>query len=157
LGATAADTVFVTREGITGVSVPFTVLYGATGGSFVGIRFLGGSGADTIVVQSTLAGGPTTVNSGGGGGSLVVPFTSTLASGLLTGLAGPLTVDGGGGSNSLLVSEAGTKAGDTVALSGMTITTGSVPLPITYLATGGSFAAGIQLFTGSGNDVVRVL
>src|SRR5262249_57733980 len=79
------------------------IKYSAGGGTFGAINLTTGSGADTVNVQGTLAGGTTTVNTGGGNDVVNVSSPTKL----LTGLAGPLVIDAGAGANQLTVRESG--------------------------------------------------
>ena len=107
-GISTADTVLVTNGQISSAVIPFTINYQATGGTFGGgINLLTGSGADTVNVQSTLAGGTTAINTGGGNDTINVSSNAPTNTGNLAGLAGTLSIDGGAGSNTLNVSESG--------------------------------------------------
>jgi hypothetical protein len=156
-GSSSADTVLLTNDAISSAVVPFTIDYSATGGSFGGgINLSTGSAADTVNVQSTLTGGTTTVDTNGGGDTINVSSNAPTNTGNLTGLAGTLTIDGGAGSNTLNVSESGSSSADTVLLTNDAISSAVVPFTINYSASGGTFAGGINLSTGSAGDTVNV-
>jgi hypothetical protein len=94
-GRSTPDRVFFTNVGIAGTSPSFLILYKATGGNFShGVDFVAGSGNDTLIVQSKLAGVPMAIYAGLGDDTFDVGVTSA------SGYSG-LTVDGGGGNNFL--------------------------------------------------------
>ena len=156
-GSSTADTVLVTNSQISSTVVPFTINYQATGGTFAGgINLSTGSAADTVNVQSTLTGGTTSINTGGGNDTVNVSSNAPTDTGNLAGLAGTLSINAGAGSNTLNVSESGSSTADTVLVTNSQISSTVVPFTINYQATGGTFAGGINLSTGSAADTVNV-
>ncbi|MGD0900739.1 MAG: hypothetical protein ABR915_23145, partial [Thermoguttaceae bacterium] len=156
-GIAAADTVLVTSSQISSTVIPFTINYQATGGTFAGgINLTTGSGGDTVNVQSTLTGGTTAINTGAGNDTINVSSNAPTDTGNLAGLAGTLSIDGGAGSNTLNVSESGSATPDTVLVTNNQISSTVIPFTINYKATGGTFAGGINLTTGSGGDTLNI-
>ncbi|HVX59378.1 MAG TPA: autotransporter-associated beta strand repeat-containing protein, partial [Pirellulales bacterium] len=156
-GSAAADTVLVTSSQISSAITPFTINYSATGGTFAGgINLFTGSVGDTVNVQSTLAGGTTSINTGGGADVINVSSNAPTNTGDLLGLDGSLAIDGGTGSNTLNVSESGSAAADTVLVTSSQISSAITPFSISYSATGGTFGGGVNLSTGSAGDTINV-
>jgi hypothetical protein len=150
-GSPTPDTVTLTGTAISGTAAPFTINYSASGGTFGTINLTTGSGADTVNVQGTLAGGTTTVNTGGGNDVLNVSSPTNL----LTGLAGPLVVDAGAGANQLTVSESGSTTADNLTLSTTQVTSSVHGFTVTYQATGGTFRS-LTLTATQAADTITV-
>jgi hypothetical protein len=159
------DQVFLTGSNImSGVGTFATISYAATSGTFGGGVVLREGPANNIVnVQSTGAGAPTTV-AGLGGNDLFIVSSNGGGTGVLNGLQAPLAIDGGGGANTLIVGESSYAGNDQVTLTGSTIaSTSSDPtfipvfMPISYVATGGTFFGGVILRTGTGTNALSVL
>src|SRR5262249_21697397 len=136
---TAGQTLTVTSTSVVRNGVE-TVAY--TG--VEGLTVNGGDGGDTIQVLSTSAATPVTVN-GQGGDDRIVVSSDPSGNGVLSGLAGPLTVDGGSGSNALTTSESALGKSDSVLVTSTQITAGSIPFPILYQSTGGTFGGGVTV------------
>jgi fibronectin-binding autotransporter adhesin len=145
---TVTDAQVITRDSTASVSVRYL----ATGGSIGSVAARTGAGADTALVQSTLAGATTAINTGSGDDVLYVS-SAVGTGGTLDGLRGPLVLDAGAGSNFLVVSAAG-GGPDTLTLTGSSISD-TAGLSIAYQASGGSFA-GVNLATGPGDFRVYV-
>ncbi|MFO0967351.1 MAG: MBG domain-containing protein [Gemmataceae bacterium] len=111
-------------------------------------------GSDQVTITGDAAG--TALSVFGGDGADV--FDITTASGRLGQVLGaPVTLDGGTGSNQLIVDEAAATAGDVITvLANKILGEGPFPFTINYTATGGDFATGVQIMTGSSDDWVRV-
>jgi hypothetical protein len=145
----------------------FRVLYTATSGTFGGgLSLATGSGDDTIGAQATHPGDLTCVFTGAGNDYIELAPSVQRAGASITLLNGPLAIDAGTGSNMLLVNQKWRTVPDSVAL-----TAGSVystlatftanyalvkPFTVYYTATGGTFAGGLGLVTGTGDDRVTV-
>ncbi len=112
----------------------------------------GGLGADNISVQGSAPGTTVTIQSGAGNDSITV----SSATGTLDTFQGPLVVDGGAGSNKLTVSEAKSTTPDTINFTGTQITSASRGFALSYTASNGTFANGLAMYLGSGNDTVNV-
>jgi hypothetical protein len=94
---TTSDTVWVSAAAISRDTAAFRVFYRATGGTFGGgVVAALGSGPETVIVQSQLAGAPTTIYAQGGDDVFVVAVTAASA-------YADLTLDGGDGFDTLLV------------------------------------------------------
>src|SRR5262249_2428949 len=92
-----------------------------------------------------------------GAGNDTVSVAPTVGA-LGAGLGGTLSIDEGPGSNALSLSEAASPSGDTVFVTAASVGGGGAhPFGILYAATGGTFAGGIGLVTGPGNDTIGVL
>jgi hypothetical protein len=141
--------------GLYSISHPFSIGYLASrGGSFAnGVQVKMGSGGNTAYVQGVAAGSWMAVNTGAGDDRVVV----SSAAGTLDGFNGSLYLDEGAGNNALTVS--GASATQTVALgvNASVIYGLTHSFAINYTATGGTFAGGIVVQTGAGNDQVLVV
>src|SRR5262249_7800091 len=122
-----------------------------------GVIVTTGSGNDTAMIQSTLAGAPTLVSTGGGDDTIFVASSTNLAASVISGLAGPLTVDAGPGKNAPAVSEAAPTPADTVFITSAAIGTKNAPNAIWYKASGGTFGGGVTFIGGQGNDGFVIL
>src|SRR5439155_1689298 len=80
----------------------------------------------------------------------------TSAAATLDGIQGEVTLDAGSGSNLLYVNGVGQTANDTAVVTFNALFAASMPAPVVYTATGGTFGQGVILVTGSGNDSVFV-
>jgi hypothetical protein len=145
----------------------FQVLYAAVGGTYGGgLGLVAGSGDDTVGVQSTFPGDLTSIFTGAGNDYIQVATSLPRGNTSVTLLNGPLAIDAGSGSNTLLVNEAWRTAADSVVLTAgslsSTLPTFTVnnalvtPFTVYYAATGGTFAGGVGLITGAGDDHVTV-
>jgi mucin-19 len=76
--------------------------------------------------------------------------------GTLQRILGALTIDAGADNNTLNVSAFAEQAAKTSAVITDHQLTGLAPAVINYLATGGSFGHGINIWLGTGNDVLAV-
>lgn len=139
-------------------------------GAFVSYRdienltVLVGSGSNTINIRSTAAGVVTTSRGGSGDDTFNVSSDAPDNQGNLDGIRGDLVIDGAGGDNTLNVSDRGNTTGRGTALSNAVITDHSITGMtgdaggsgnIYYTASGG-FGGGVNIFNGSGDDVVTV-
>ena len=79
----------------------------------------------------------------------------TSMKGTLDNVAGVLNIDAGGGDNTLMVSDAGSRVGATGALLTNSLISGLAPADISYQASG-TFAGGITVWSGYGNDTIDV-
>ncbi len=94
---TTSDKVWVSAFAISRDTAAFRVFYRATGGTFAGgVVAVLGTGPETVIVQSQLAGAPTTIYAQGGNDIFSVAVTSASA-------YTNLTLDGGDGVDTLLV------------------------------------------------------
>ncbi len=146
------DAVTVTPTQIIGSGAsPFTINYGATGGSFGLIGLALGTGNNNVNVTGTP--GLMLITTGAGNNNVAV----TASSGLLGSvLKGPLSIDEGSGTNTLSVSEVNASTADSVVVSANAIVgDGTQPFVISYAATGGTFSS-IGLSLSSGNNAVGV-
>jgi hypothetical protein len=92
-----ADTVWLNNVAVARDKAPFLLWYRATGGSFGGgLTVVLGDGPETVVVQSQLAGTPTTVFGQGGDDTFFVAVVASSA-------YANLTLDGGPGNDALAV------------------------------------------------------
>jgi hypothetical protein len=131
---------------------PFTVYYGASGGGgFSQVDVLLGAGDDNVYLYGSTAGTTTAI----GGGSGNDNFFVSAPDGTLSGFAGGLYLDAGSGADSVIISEAASTAGDTLVVGAGGLYSLVHPFSIALVATqGGSFANGVTLLTGSGDDSV---
>jgi hypothetical protein len=173
------DQVVLTAVSLTsGLSTFAPINYVASGGSFGGgIALYTGAGDDFVNVQSTRAGTATAVFTGVGNDTIVVSSSTDATgngNGVLSLLQGPLTIDAGGGANQFIVSDVANASADAVTFTDHSITSdGGEFAPITYQATGGSFAvtptslaqttsagtliqAGIALLLGQANNTLHL-
>ncbi len=155
---TAADVVYLTATAIhaNGLGAG-NVYYRATGGNFGGAVTLSlGSGGNRVFLQGTQAGAPTLVQTGSGDDTVVVSSDPNPALGQLNTFAAPLTLDAGAGANLLLVSEAAKATSDTVWVTDHGVAFDGEQFTLFFRATGGTFARGIQVVEGTGNDTAIV-
>jgi Ca2+-binding RTX toxin-like protein len=127
-----------------------------------------GSGDDVLDVQGTSA----TTNIALGAGDERIYVSSQAAYGLDTGtdylrgnldaVRGALNIDAGSGRHLLMISDESALAGDDVeitdaASSAEILIDGLAPAPITFrAAAAGTFADGITIWAGAGDDTIRV-
>ncbi len=150
LGAAAGDNMVVTADAVYSPTFGYVVAYTPT---FTGgVSVATAPGASTVNVQGTVAGATTTVTTQG-----TDRVNVSSPAGTLDTLRGPLSVVAAAGAATLYVSEAGATAGDTVYLTADSIGSGSGSFIVNYTAAGGSFAGGVYVVTGAGNDTVNVL
>jgi hypothetical protein len=155
---TAAQTVYVTGQGVSSTALHAPLAYQDTGGTFgKGLNVTTGPGNDTVVVQSTAAGTPTVVNTGAGNDTVIVASTTNLAASTLGGLAGPLSIDAGPGANALTVSDAGSPGTNAYFITGSAIGPSDSPNAIWFKATGGNFNGGVNFVGGQANDTYVIL
>jgi len=150
--------------GMAGAADSVDVNYSATGGTFAaGIWIVTSGVADTVNVQSTLAGGPTYIITQGGADTINVSSDAPVNTGNLDAIAGLLVIDAGAGANVLNVVDATDATGDTsvvitnAKISGLAGAADDVD--IWYSATGGTFAGGINITTSNDpatGDEIRV-
>jgi hypothetical protein len=130
------------------------VFYSSAGGSFnQGVVVVTTDGNDTVSIFGTAANAPLSLFTGAGNDGITVAATA----GDQTTLLGPLTIDAGAGTNSLLLNEAFSTSPDSVLVTPTVLYDTSRGFAVSYTATGGSYGFGVQVLTGSGNDVVAVL
>src|SRR5262249_19577048 len=154
---TAPDTVVLTSTAITSWGLPGLIGYRATGGTLAGgLTLTTGSGADTVYVESTLAGASAQVLTDAGDDTIAVSSDPGLLGGLLSGVAGSLTVDAGAGSNKLTLSDRAQTAGNQFWVTDHGIAGSVMPFTVLFRASGGNFNRGIALVTGGGIDVIIV-
>jgi len=144
-GTEAADVLTLT----TTAAIRGTEVVGYSG--LEGLTAVTEGGDDTVLVQGTAA-ALTGVYTGTGNDTVTVRSAASR----LDTLPGTLLVDAGPGANALEVNEAGRTAADTVVLTAAVIYSTAVPFTVMYTATGGSFARGVYLQTGTGPDSVYV-
>ncbi|MGB0600229.1 MAG: hypothetical protein ACPGLY_26425, partial [Rubripirellula sp.] len=85
------------------------------------------------------------------------PITASVPlRGKLDGVLGSLDIEAGPGTNTLLISDVGSKVGDNVEVSKSRIR-GLAPVDIHYRASGGTYADGVFLWSGFGDDYVDVI
>jgi hypothetical protein len=155
-GAAGADTVTVTDHSVSGPG--FSVAYRATGGSFRGVNFATGQGADRVNVQSSAAGAVTGVLNFGGADTIDVCSDTVHNQGDLSGLKGLLLVEALAGSDLLVVSEAARQTADDVTVTGNSLSSGTgAGFAIAYAATAGASFAGVNFAAGAGDDTVNVV
>jgi hypothetical protein len=155
---TAAQTVYVTSQGVSSTALGAPLTYQDTGGTFSkGLNVTTGAGNDTVVVQSTAAGTPTVVNTGAGNDTIDVASTTNLAASVLSGLAGPLTIDAGPGANTLTVSDAGSTSTNAYFITGSAIGPSDSPNAIWFKSTGGNFNGGVNFVGGQASDTYVIL
>ncbi len=142
--------------GLTGAVVSRSGAFNINYDTFGVLEIDGGKGGNTFDLMGTAAGTTTTVNAGPGDDVIHVSSDAPADAGTLDGLKGPLEIDGQAGSNTLTISEGGSTTGDVVKLTSSQVVSAVVPFTIGYQATGGTFAGGIHLVTGSGDDAVNV-
>jgi hypothetical protein len=118
---------------------------------------IGGAGNDLFAVHATPAGSVTYLYGGAGDDSFQFSSDAPFDKGVTAGLRGPVVVDGGPGVNQLVVSDAGDPQGGFDALTPNEVLGAVAPNGIYFTATGGSFAGGVYLLTGSGDDLVYVV
>jgi len=149
--AAAADAATITNAAITGMA-PVTINYSATGdfGGGINVTATDAAPGDTLNVQSTLAGGTTTVNGGAGDDVFNVSSDAPVNAGTLNNLAGPLVLNGDGGTNTLFLSDAGDLADNIGTLTSTTLT-GLGTAGVTY-----ADMAALTLDLGSGNDTLTL-
>ncbi len=127
------------------------------------LAILLGGGDDVINVRGTSA--ATTLDLGAGderiyvasGAALGLDEATDFLRGDLDALQGDLILRAGDGRHLLMVSDEAAAAGDTAVVWTATALTGLAPGGIYYdSAPGGDFAAGITVWTGAGDDRIRV-
>ncbi len=155
-GSATADTVTVTATSYAGTSGGGWNIQEINFGFSGGVHLSLGSAGDTVQVLSMLNAQALTIDGNGGADVFNVSSNAPTNTGDLLGLDGLLAIDGGAGSNTLNVSESGSSAADTVLVTSSQISSAITPFTINYSATGGTFAGGINLFTGSVGDTVNV-
>jgi hypothetical protein len=147
------DTLQLTRDQVSTQLLPFDVRYQADSGvSITRVEVDTGTGRNTVNVQSTLAGAITTIKANGDD-RVNVSSDASANAGTLDGITGTLLVKDGSGSTGLVVSERGSRTGDNVHLTDTAIFSTLLPWRVDYL---GSFAHGVTLLTGTGDDTVEV-
>jgi hypothetical protein len=125
------------------------ILFGTTG-SYNVVELELGQGNDIVSVQSTLAAAKQTVLVTGAGSDLVVVCSNGNTNGTLNGIQGALVIDEGAGANELVVSDAASSASDLIVLTSSLIFSNTLRFAqIAYSASGGSFADGVVLYSGS--------
>lgn len=146
----------LTHDTVRGNAMSGGISYRATGGSFGdGVTLHLGDDNDTVFVQGTLRDAPTLVQTGGGDDTILVSSDPDLSRGSMHTLAAPLTIDAGTGANRLVVSAAVGPA-DRYWLNAHGVAGTTVPFRVFFSATGGSFARGVDLVTGPGDDTIVV-
>jgi filamentous hemagglutinin len=74
----------------------------------------------------------------------------------LDGINGLIFIDGRGGANRLVVSEASATAADHIGINSQGMFSVVHRFAVSYGAVGGTFAGGVFLYTGSGNDTINL-
>jgi Ca2+-binding RTX toxin-like protein len=132
---------------------PFNIDYTAPGAFGGNVVLLTGSGADSVTVNSDVAGGVTGINTGAGNDSVTVAPANA---GPLS-LAGLLYVDESAGSNALTVNDSAATTGSNLNVTGNSISDTAHGYLIDYVASnGGNYATGVVALLGSGSNTVRV-
>ena len=149
-GDTDSKFVTVTNATIAGVA-PVTINYSATGTFGGGINLNCSQGTSTYLIQSTLAGGTTTVATQDGDDIFNVTNNGTLDD-----IAGNLAIQAGGGTqNNLILSDSADPDADSNVVITSSQISGLAPALISYSTTG-SFI-NVQLTAGMNNDVFSIL
>ena len=161
-GAVSGFLVGSTSVSVTGGVPGLTTLNTSSGGDTVSIAGTRGpttvntnAGADTVRVTGTAAGQTLTLDTGAGFDNVTLGSLAGFTNpGLLTPIAGPVVLDGGGDDAQLFVDDGGEGGAADYTITSTAVTRSS---PTGFGGVTYANLASVNLFTGTGANVIRVL